>query len=554
MGESQDVKHSFLDDDSGVRPASSHVDDKNVLPEDSHIGNRLRPNQEAKNAAEAERSMTLRQAVKLYPKAIGWSVLLSTALIMEGYDLALLSALYASPEFNKKYGELGPDGKWEVTAAWQSGLSNGARCGEVIGLLINGVVSERYGYRKTMIGALISMIAFIFILFFAPNVQVLLVGEIFCGIPWGIFQTLTTAYASEVCPVVLRPYLTTFVNMCWVIGQFFSAGVNRANVERPDEWAYRIPFAVQWVWPVPILIGCLFAPDSPWWHVRRGDPEGAKRALYRLTSRNDPTFKPEETIAMIEHTNELEKSLSSGTSYLDCFKGTDLRRTEIVCCVWLVQTLVGTNLMGYFAYFCVQAGLPTVHSFDLSLGQYALGILGTIGSWFLMSVVGRRTLYFCGASILVVLLLITGSLSFAPPSNNAAKWAIGVMLMIFTFFYDFTIGPVSYSLVAEMSSTRLKSKTIVLARCGYNISNIVINVLTNHQLNSTAWNWGARSAYFWAGTGLVCAVWIYFRLPEPKGRTYGELDLLFEHGVSARKFKETKVDPYTQSIGFEGLK
>lgn len=64
-----------------------------------------------------------------------------------------------------------------------------------------------------MIGSLMAMIAFIFILFFAPNVQTLVIGEVFCGMPWGIFQTLTTQYASEVSPVVLRPYLTTYVNM-----------------------------------------------------------------------------------------------------------------------------------------------------------------------------------------------------------------------------------------------------------------------------------------------------------------------------------------------------
>lgn len=52
----------------------------------------------------------------------------------------------------------------------------------------------------------------------------------------------------------------------------------------------------------------------------------------------------------------------------------------------------------------------------------------------------------------------------------------------------------------------------------------------------------AYSGFFWAGTCFLCVVWIYFRLPEPKGRTYGELDILFEHKVSARKFKGTNVD------------
>lgn len=42
---------------------------------------------------------------------------------------------------------------------------------------------------------------------------------------------------------------------------------------------------------------------------------------------------------MIVHTNALEKSLSAGTSYLDCFRGSvNLRRTEIVCVVWACVT------------------------------------------------------------------------------------------------------------------------------------------------------------------------------------------------------------------------
>ncbi|KAK9431380.1 general substrate transporter [Lipomyces doorenjongii] len=496
----------------------------------------------AKNASDEEHSMTLARGLRLYPKAIAWSVLLSSALVMEGYDLALLGSLYASPAFNKKFGSLTASGSYKIPASWQSALSNGARAGEVIGLLINGVASDRWGYRKTMVAALTAMMGFIFVLFFAPNVETLVVGEVLCGIPWGIFQTLAVSYASEVCPVVLRPYLTTYINMCWVFGQFVASGVNRGAVQRHDQWAYRIPFAVQWIWPLPILIGCLFAPESPWWHVRHGDHEGARRALKRLTSDNDPDFSIDNTIAMIEYTNELEKKLAAGTSYRDCFKGIDLRRTEIVCGVWIVQTLCGTNIMGYSSYFLVQAGLPTVHSFDLSMGQLGLGLLGTLGSWFLMPHFGRRTLHFTGVSILCIIMFIVGCLGFSHASSS--KWAVGAMLIVFTFVYDFTVGPVAYSLVSEMSSTRLKSKTVVLARCCYNISNIVVNVLTNYQLSSSSWNWGVRAAYFWAGTAFICAVWEYFRLPEPKGRTYSELDMLFEQRVPARKFKSTKVDPF----------
>lgn len=197
--------------------------------------------------------------------------------------------------------------------------------------------------------------------------------------------------------------------------------------------------------------------------------------------------------------------------------------------------------MGFSTVFYEQAGLAQGNAFDMSIGQFALGACGTSGSWFFMSWFGRRTIYLGGSCFLCLLLIIIGCL--APIENRAsADWAIGSMLLIFTFTYDLTVGPVCYSLVAELSSTRLKAKTIVLSRNLYNVGGIVVNVLVSYQLTPTAWDWRAYSGFFWAGSCFLCIVWIYFRLPEPKGRTYGELDILFENKVPARKFAQTSVD------------
>lgn len=171
---------------------------------------------EAQTAAEHERETTFIKSLKLYPAAIAWSALLSTAIIMEGYDMKLIGSLNAQPAFKRRYGQQLPNGKFEISASWQAGLSNGATIGSMIGLYLNGHISERIGFKKTMLASLALMAAVIFIPFFAPSIEVLQIGQIFQGIPWGIFQTLTTAYAAEVCPVHLRGYLTTYVNLCWV--------------------------------------------------------------------------------------------------------------------------------------------------------------------------------------------------------------------------------------------------------------------------------------------------------------------------------------------------
>ncbi len=66
-------------------------------------------------------------------------------------------------------------------------------------------------------------------------------------------------------------------------------------------------------------------------------------------------------------------------------------------------------------------------------------------------------------------------------------------------------------------------------------------------LNPTAGNWKGKTGFFWGGICFFCALWTYFRLPECKGRTYEELDILFNKRVSARNFKKYQVDAYEPS-------
>jgi SP family general alpha glucoside:H+ symporter-like MFS transporter len=40
-------------------------------------------------------------------------------------------------------------------------------------------------------------------------------------------------------------------------------------------------------------------------------------------------------------------------------------------------------------------------------------------------------------------------------------------------------------------------------------------------------------------------------VPEPSGRTFAELDLLFEKGISARNFATTEVDVFDEQVADE---
>ncbi|KAK4246625.1 sugar transporter-like protein [Corynascus novoguineensis] len=486
------------------------------------------------------------QALRENRKAVLWSVLISMSIIMEGYDTILMGNFFAYPEFAKKFGDYyGEEDDWQVSAAWQTGLNMASTVGGIFGGLLNGYFASRFGYRWSMIGAMGLLNGFIFVVFFAPNAAALVGGQILCGLSWGVFATLSPAYASEVCPTNLRGYLTTYVNLCWAIGQLLASGVLRGCLPIVGEMAYKIPFAIQWAWPLPIMVIAYFAPESPWYLVRTDRLDEAKKSIERLSGdKTDDQVSAQ--LAMMVHTTRLESEVTKGATYLDCFRGVDLRRTEICMLAFMGQILSGSSFAYTPTYFFTTAGMETYNAFNLSLGAKGMGFLGTVCSWWLITYFGRRTLYVSGMAMLATVLLIIGILDVS--AGERGLWPSGGLCIFWLFVYSLTIGPLAYSIISETSSVRLRPLSVVLARTAYQVTNIVSQVLYSYMQNSTAWDLKGKSGFFWGGTAALMFLWAFFRLPEIKGRTYEELDILFANKTPARQFATAHVDAYALSV------
>lgn len=505
----------------------------------------------AQRATDDEHGMTLREGIRKYPKAVFWSILFSTALIMEGFDHAFVSGFFAFPAFQKRYGELQSDGSYQIPADLQSGISNGVNAGEIIGLLINGFVADWIGYRWVMMTCLMLMTAFIFLQFFATSIYMYMGAEILLGVPWGVFQTLSTTYAAEVCPNVLRPYLTMLVSLCWSIGYLLGTGVLRAFLSSTGQWAYRIPFALQWALPIPLAIGIFCAPESPWWLTRKGRMDEVRKSLRRLRSNDSSEAEIEDTIAMMEHTIKIENEMKATSNYWDLFKGVNLRRTEITVFVYLIQELCAP-LVSYIVYFLEQAGLASAASFDFGMGEYALAIVGVFIAWFLVPKVGRRTLLLTGTGFLTLTTFVIGFLGIPSISTHPnIGYGIGSILLIQYFVLFITIGPIIYTIVTEIPSNFLRTKSVALARAVYNIGVLVYGQLIPHMVQNAAWDWGAKSGFFCGGIMALGFIWAYFRLPETKNRTFAEMDILFKNEVKAKDFAKTKVDLASETVSQE---
>ncbi|CAG2000295.1 unnamed protein product [Fusarium graminearum] len=485
-----------------------------------------------------EHNLGFREATRQYPWAVFWALFFGIAVIMAGFDAQIITSFYALPAFQTKYGEKvhGGDG-YEVPAPWQTALGMGNPIGQILGALASGYPLEMFGRKKTLAFCCVWSIALVFVQFFSTSIGMLCAGEILGGLAYGFYVVIAPTYASEVCPLALRGFLTTSINMAFVIGQFIAQGCAAGVETRMDEWAYKIPFAIQWVWPAILLAGLPFAPESPYWLVRKGRREAARSALLGLSS---STNRPDidKALVGIEQTDLLEQEIESSTSWMECFKRANLVRTEISVMVYLIQVIGGNPLIGYATYFFQKAGLDPSDAFNMGVGNTALGFTGTVLSWFLLNwfKLGRRTIYNAGMTVMTTLLFIIGFISISS-TTSAAIWATATLMDIWTFVYQMTVGPICFVIISEISATRLREKTIAVATAVQAAASVVFTIVMPLMLNTDEANWGSKTAFLFGGISLVCLVWCYFRLPESQGRTFEELDILFQRRVPARQFK-----------------
>lgn len=359
----------------------------------------------------------------------------------------------------------------------------------------------------------------------------------------------------------MRGYLTSWVSMCWGSGSFLAAGVLRGSLSLPGDWAWRVPYILQWLWPVPLFIVGYFAPESesfdelhlftrtnhtgPWYLVRMERYEEAEKSLLRLARPGHYSeLRMRQTLTMMKTTNEREKLDAVHGNYLDCFRGVNLRRTEIACAAFAIQVWCGQPICSYATQFLQSAGMGETMSFNYSMAIQSTNIFATGIAIFLMGYVGRRTFYFFGTSAIFTCQVLIGVLGAIAMANH--EIGVAVLMIFINLSFKLSLGPACYTIVGDMPNTRVRSQSIVLARASYILSQVVLNQLVPRQLGKAntagAWGWGAKAGFFWAGTCALCVVYVFFRLPETKGRSFLELDHMFQERIATRKFKSYQVD------------
>ncbi|GKT46125.1 MFS transporter fmqE [Colletotrichum spaethianum] len=461
----------------------------------------------------------------------------SVGSTLVGYENLALSVCLAMPAFQMTFATE-VNGQLIIPAYWQSAWSAMYNVMMVFGSFTAGYMQDRLGRRSVLLLASIVAATGIAISFVSETPPQFLGGKIVTGFSVGLFTTTTQTYVSEIAPLPIRGIALSVNTIMMNLGLLLAIATSFSRVAIMDKSAFRVVFAAAWAFPGIIAVGLPFIPESPTWLVFKNRHDKARKALEQLSG---PYENVEARLAQIIDNVETERRLQlEAASFAECFKGTNWRRTRIILICFYIPQVIGAVLSSNAPYFLNQTGLSSSTVLMLVQVGIAAGVISALLNAFMMMKFRHRPLMFFGVGICVAMYFTMG-VAAAFPKTNTSLLVIGVALVFTSISYGPAVGA-SMAVAGEVSASKLRAKSLGIGVAFSSIVSTIWTIVLPYLFNVDQLNMGGHIGWIFFVMGILMLFVLYFDVPGTKGRTFEELDIMFELGISARKFEKHKLN------------
>jgi sugar porter (SP) family MFS transporter len=367
----------------------------------------------------------------------------------------------------------------------------------------------------------------------ATAIPLFVVGRVWAGVGVGLVSTLVPMYQSECSPKWIRGAVVGLYQFGVTVGLLLSNIFNNATKDRPNHSSYRIPVAIQLVWAAVLAFGMFLLPESPRWLIKKHRDADAAHSLSRLTSL--PVDDPELTSELDDIRVYLRREEELGnSSYMDCFRASDSRilfRTLTGIFIQAWQQLTGVNFIFYFGTtFFTNAGIRS--PFLISIATSTVNVGMTFPGIWGVERFGRRSLLLFGAIGMTICEFIIAIVGSTTSTTNKAAQAVEVAFVcIYIAFFASTWGPVAWVITGEIFPLKIRAKAMSLSVASNWLWNFAIAYATPYLVDSGPGNLdlGTKVFYIWGSTCFGCIIFAYFCIPETKGLSLEQIDMLYEN-------------------------
>ncbi|CAI0549796.1 unnamed protein product [Linum tenue] len=407
----------------------------------------------------------------------------------------------------------------------------------LFGSLAGGRTSDHIGRKWTMALAAVVFQSGAIVMTFAPSFQILMIGRFLAGVGIGLGVMIAPVYIAEISPTVARGSLTSFPEIFINLGILLGYVSNYAFSGLSVHTSWRVMLAVGILPSIFIGFALFIIPESPRWLVMQNRIEEARSVLVKTI---DDENEVDDRLAEILVAANAGSSSSTGDDnnnskheqkavWREMLSPSPALRRMLVTGfgIQCFQQITGIDATVYYSPEILRTAGITDNT-KLLAATVAVGVSKTLFimvAILLIDKVGRKPLLYVSTIGMTVCLF---SLGFT--LTVMGQGAVGIGLAIFFVcanvgFFSVGIGPVCWVVTSEIFPLRLRAQAAALGAVGNRVCSGVVAM--SFLSVSNAITVGGTFLVF-AAVSAVSVAFVYWLVPETKGKSLEEIEVLFE--------------------------
>ena len=409
----------------------------------------------------------------------------------------------------------------------QGFVMSSAILGCLLGVMVSGTLSDRYGRKYLMTTAALIFIISAIGTGAVSTVKWFVVYRIIGGIGIGIASNLSPMYIAEISPAKIRGRFVSINQLTIVLG-ILAAQLTNWLISQPvlaDEY-FLHTWNVQWGWrwmfwaeiiPATLFfILIFFIPESPRWLAIRGRYAEASKILEKIERKEDVELQINE----LKANKPVPESFKAQVHLL--FEKRITRILFIGILMAAIQQWCGINVIFNYAQEVFAAAGYEVS--DILFNIVVTGIINVVFTFVGMYTVdhwGRRKLLLFGFAGLTCIYAVLGYCYFSGITGKM----VFILVIAAIACYAMSLAPVIWVVISEIFPTRIRGAAMAVATFSLWTACFLLTY-TFPVLNQSLGSCGT----FWI-YGLICIggfILVLRKLPETKGKTLEQIEDEFQ--------------------------
>jgi sugar porter (SP) family MFS transporter len=415
-----------------------------------------------------------------------------------GFDFAVISG--ALPFLQNQF---------HLDEYWEGFATGSLALGAIVGCLIAGTFSDKYGRRPALILAAAVFFFSSLAMAFSPGRDSFIFFRFCAGIGVGMASVLSPMYIAEISPPSIRGRMVAINQLTIVIGILVTNLVN-FYLRNFGEDAWRWMFGLGAIPALLFVIGAWWLPESPRWLLSKGHEAKAKAVLDKIGNE----VYVEETLNSIQRTVVTQEK----TGYGQVFQRAVLPAVIIGIGLAVFQQLCGINVVfNYTAKIFESIGASQDDQLLQTVFIGAVNLTFTLVAMLLVDKLGRKPLMLIGAAGLAILYILVAQMLSS--GSTQVAWYLLAAIGI----YAMTLAPVTWVLISEIFPNKIRgaatSIAVVSLWLAYFILIFTFPVLFSKLKDNTF--------YIYSAICVLGLFFIWFRVKESKGKSLEQMEETF---------------------------